>query len=85
MLNYYKANFPRDAKEQLKTELPRIQCPVLMFHGLKDVALLPGALNDTWNWIDNELTLITLPQAGHFVQHDAAELVTQRMVRWLKE
>jgi pimeloyl-ACP methyl ester carboxylesterase len=55
-----------------------------MFHGLKDEALLPGALNDTWNWLDQDLTLVTIPEAGHFVQQDAAEKVTKCMVGWLK-
>ena len=85
MLNYYKANFPRDAEDNTEREFPKVQCSVLMFHGLKDVALLPGALNDTWEWIDKDLTLITIPEAGHFVQHDAAELVTKKMVSWLTE
>ncbi len=83
MLNYYKANFPREAADQPGPEFPPIQCSVLMFHGLKDTALLPGALNGTWNWIARDLTLITIPDAGHFVQHDAAELVTNRLVGWL--
>ena len=56
---------------------------MLLIHGLKDQALLPGALNDTWNWIDKDLTLVTIPGAGHFVQQDAAELVTKTMVSWL--
>ena len=60
-------------------------CPVLMFHGLKDPYLLPGALDGTWNWVDNELTLITLPEAAHFIQHDAADIVTERMVEWLTD
>ena len=85
MLNYYKANYPTEPYEQSTRELPKVTCPVLMFHGLKDTALLPGALNDTWQWIDNELTLITLPDAGHFVQQDAADVVTQRMVQWLTQ
>ncbi len=84
MLNYYKANYPREPytydEEQ---KYPPIKCPVLMFHGLKDVALLPGALNGTWDWIDNDLTLITIPGASHFVQQDAADLVTRNMVSWL--
>jgi epoxide hydrolase 4 len=54
-----------------------------MIHGLKDQALLPGALNDTWKWIDADLTLVTIPSAGHFVQQDAAELVTRTMTTWL--
>ena len=41
---------------------PPIKCPVLLIHGLKDQALLPGALNDTWNWIDADLTLVTIPR-----------------------
>jgi pimeloyl-ACP methyl ester carboxylesterase len=52
---------------------------------LKDPALLPGALNGTWDWIDNQLTLVTIPKAGHFVQQDAAQVVTKTMVRWLTD
>jgi pimeloyl-ACP methyl ester carboxylesterase len=84
MLNYYKANYPREPYDQPAEALPPVKCPVLMIHGLKDSALLPGALNDTWNWIDNELMLVTLPSAGHFVQQDAAESVTRTIVSWLK-
>jgi epoxide hydrolase 4 len=85
MLNYYKANYPRDPAEATKISqavLP-VKCPVLLVHGLKDQALLPGALNDTWNWIDSDLTLVTIPGAGHFVQQDAADLVTRTIVAWL--
>jgi pimeloyl-ACP methyl ester carboxylesterase len=86
MLNYYKANYPRepyaDAQDQ---KLPPVKCSVLMFHGLGDTALLPGALNGTWNWLESDLTLVTIPGASHFVQQDASELVTKRMVSWLTE
>ncbi len=93
MLNYYKANYPRlpapaananavSAKEAAP-QFPPVKCQVLLIHGLKDQALLPGALNDTWKWLDNDLTLVTIPHAGHFVQQDAAELVTKSMVSWL--
>ena len=61
----------------------KVQCPVLMFHGLGDTALLAPALNGTWDWIDKDLTLTTVPGAGHFVQADAAELVTRTMRAWL--
>lgn len=82
MLNYYKANYPRPPYKDEKT-YPAVKCPVLMFHGLDDPYLLPGALNDTWKWVEKDLTLITIPKAGHWVHHDAKELVTARMVRWL--
>lgn len=84
MLNYYKANYPREPyDESASADLPKVRCPVLMFHGLKDKALLPGALNDTWNWLEQDLTLITIPGADHFVQQDAAEMVTKWMALWL--
>jgi len=84
MLNFYKANYPREPYTQPKQPSPRIQCSVLMFHGLKDKALLPSGLNDTWNWLDKDLTLVTIPDAGHFVQHDASDLVTKTMLLWLQ-
>jgi pimeloyl-ACP methyl ester carboxylesterase len=84
MLNYYKANYPREPYEQPKDDIPKIKCSVLMIHGLKDKALLPGALNDTWQWLERDLTLVTLPNAGHFVQQDASETVTRTIVNWLK-
>jgi pimeloyl-ACP methyl ester carboxylesterase len=82
MLNYYKANYPREPYKDDRT-FPPVKCPVLMIHGLKDQYLLPGALNDTWNWVEKDLTLVTVPQAGHFVHRDAPEFVTRTMVRWL--
>ena len=82
MLNYYKANYPRPPYLDERT-YPPVRCPVLMLHGLDDPYLLPGALNDTWNWLESDLTLVTIPKAGHWVHHDAADLVTQRIERWL--
>ncbi len=82
MLNYYKANYPREPYRPMG-QLPKVKCPVLMIHGLKDTALLPGALNDTWKWLEKDLTLVTVPDAGHFVQQDAAALVTRQMTKWL--
>jgi pimeloyl-ACP methyl ester carboxylesterase len=82
MLNYYKINYPREPYKDDR-EFPPVKCPVLMIHGLQDRYLLPGALNDTWKWVEKDLTLVTVPKAGHFVHRDAAPLVTRTMVRWL--
>jgi pimeloyl-ACP methyl ester carboxylesterase len=91
MLNYYKANYPRDPADaaaridasRADQAFPAVKCPVLLIHGLKDQALLPGALNDTWNWVEGDLTLLTIPSANHFVQQDASDLVTKTMLGWL--
>ncbi len=83
MLYYYKRHYPREPYKEMGTPEVRVQVPVLMFHGLKDPYLLPGALNGTWEWVGKDLTLVTIPEAGHFVQQDAAELVTRTMEGWL--
>ena len=83
MLNYYKANYPREPYTEDDSPLIKVKCPVLLIHGLDDWALLPGALNDTWEWLDSDLTLVTIPGAGHFVQQDAADLVSRTMKMWL--
>lgn len=83
MLNYYKANYPREPYTEATQDFPQVKCPVLIFHGLKDTALLSGALNGTWNWVDNQVTLVTLPNAGHWVHWDEADTVTKTMVKWL--
>lgn len=83
MLNYYKANYPSVPSAGETSRFPKVQCPVLMFHGLDDQALLPGALNGTWEWVESDLTLVTIPGAGHFVQQDAGEVVSQTMRDWL--
>ena len=82
MLAYYKQNYPAPDAEPGPPP-PRLAMPVLMFHGLEDRALPSDGLNHTWDWLDGDLTLVTVPGAGHFVQQDAAELVTSTMQWWL--
>lgn len=85
MLNYYKRNYPRQsgADAPAPPEMPKVQAPVLMFHGLRDTALHSDGLNGTWNWVAKDLTIVTAPESGHFVQQDAADLVTTTMKWWL--
>jgi pimeloyl-ACP methyl ester carboxylesterase len=84
MLNYYKANYPKEPYKD-DQDFPPVKCPVLLIHGLGDPYLLAGALNDTWNWVEKDLTILTIPKAGHFVHRDASKLVTQTIVRWLAQ
>jgi len=87
MLAYYKRNFPPlppEGSTPPSPDLtPRLSMPVLMFHGLKDTALHSDGLNNTWDWIDADTTIVSAPDAGHFVQQDAAELVSTTMKWWL--
>jgi len=84
MLHYYKQNYPRPPYKENTSPVTKVKMPVLMFHGLDDKALLPGALNDTWDWLEKDLTLVTIPGADHFVQQDAAQKVSRTMKMWLK-
>jgi len=83
MLNYYKANYPREPYKEDTSPVVKTQMPVLEFHGLKDTALLAGALDNTWDWMGKDYTLVTIPDAGHFVQQDASDLVSRTMKAWL--
>lgn len=83
MLNFYKRNYPREPYTEDTSPVIKVKASVLMIHGLGDTALLPGALNDTWQWLEKDLTLVTIPGAGHFVQQDASDLVTRSIRMWL--
>ena len=84
MMNYYRANYPREPYDSgAFVEIDRIQAPVLQFHGLSDTALLPGALNDTWEELDQDWTLVTIPGAGHWPHHDKPDVVTNMIKAWL--
>ena len=82
MLNYYRAVWP--VLQAGGLEVPDLDMPVLQFHGLKDTAVDKDGLRDTWNWITQDYTLVTIPTAGHWVQTEAADMVTTTMKWWLK-
>jgi pimeloyl-ACP methyl ester carboxylesterase len=83
MLSYYQQNYPRPPYQEDTSPLVKIQCPVLQIHSLADKYLLPGALNGTWEWVEQDYTLTTLPGVEHFVQADAADFVTRTIASWL--
>jgi pimeloyl-ACP methyl ester carboxylesterase len=83
MLNYYRANYPDTPYPETVPDFPVLQIPVLLFHGLADTALHHHGLNNTWEWIGKDLTLVTVPGAGHWVHHDARELVNGTLRDWL--
>lgn len=84
MLSYYKANYPREPYTLDTTPLVKVKAPVLVIHGLTDQFLMAGALNNTWELVENDLTITTIPKAGHFIQHEAPELVTRTILSWLR-
>ena len=89
MMNYYRANYPRgtgaDAAAAPAQPLPMIQAPVLVIHGMKDTALNAAGHNGTWDHVNADTTILMVPTAGHFVQHDAEGLVNKTVRDWLNE
>ena len=84
MMNYYRANYPRAPYDSGPfVELNRIQAPVLQFHGLADTALLPDALNNTWDELDQDWTLVTIPGVSHWPHHEKPDMVSNMIKAWL--
>ncbi len=83
MMAYYQRNYPRPPYAAPAGSVTPLAVPTLMVHGLKDTALLSPALNGTWDWVD-DFTLVTIPEAGHFVQQDAAAKLSRAMKMWLR-
>jgi pimeloyl-ACP methyl ester carboxylesterase len=83
MVDYYRQNYPREPYVPDTSPLVKVRAPVLMIHGLDDPFLLPGALDGTWQWVDNTLTVVTLPHVGHFVLRDAPAQVVPLVRNWL--
>jgi pimeloyl-ACP methyl ester carboxylesterase len=85
MMNYYRANYPRGVGETATPPPapPRIKVPVLVIHGMKDTALNAAGHAGTWNYVDADTTIVMVPTAGHFVQHDAEALVDRTIKDWL--
>jgi pimeloyl-ACP methyl ester carboxylesterase len=84
MLHYYQANYPKEPYQAPQGMPAKVQVPTLLIHGLNDKALLSEGLNGVWNYVSADLTITTIPGADHFVQQDAAELVSRTMLAWLK-
>lgn len=87
MMNYYRANYPKGAGAEAPApqSFPPIKAPVLVIHGMKDTALNAAGHNGTWEHVQADTTLLMVPTAGHFVQHDAESLVNRTIRDWLNE
>jgi len=87
MMNYYRANYPAGANAPPANapppSFPKIAVPLLVIHGMKDQALLSSGHNDTWEQAAKDTTVLMIPDANHFVQHDAADLVNKTIRSWL--
>lgn len=88
MLNYYRANYPKtptDKSGLMAADAPMISVPVLVIHGMKDKALNAAGHAGTWDHVSQDTTVLMIPSADHFVQHDAEALVNKTIRSWLDD
>lgn len=83
MMNYYRANYPRGTESGPEVPFPLVKVPVLVIHGMKDTALNAAGHSGTWDHVAADTTILMIPTAGHFVQHDAQDLVDRTVKDWL--
>jgi pimeloyl-ACP methyl ester carboxylesterase len=81
-MSYYRRNYPKEPYQI--PQIPKIQVPVLQFHGLANKALLAPALNNTWEHLAKDWTLVTLPGVDHWAHVQQPEKVTQTIRWWLR-
>jgi pimeloyl-ACP methyl ester carboxylesterase len=92
MLNWYRASdilVPapgEDAEAPAWTRLPfpRLTVPTLVVWALKDVALLPVQLAGLHDLVD-DLRIVTVPEAGHFVPWERPEPVIAAIRDFIQE
>ena len=90
MLNWYRASpmqvpdmdAPAVSTPFLDRPFPKLTMPVLVIWGIGDQALLPCQLEGLEDHID-DLTIVRVPDAGHFVPWEAPDQVTMAMEAWL--
>lgn len=90
MFNWYRASpmevppvdGPVARPPFLDKPFPKPAMPVLIIWGMKDPALLPCQLDGLADHVD-DLTIVRVPEAGHFAPWEAPEAVTRAMLDWL--
>ncbi|MGI8640444.1 MAG: alpha/beta fold hydrolase [Pyrinomonadaceae bacterium] len=81
-LNYYRANI---LKRLFSKNRETIKVPTLFIYGEKDTAILPETVKGIGEIIDAPYQEIRIPDAAHWVQQEAAEVVTDSLREFLAE
>jgi epoxide hydrolase 4 len=83
MINYYRAALRQSPRGALSRLRP-IEAPTLVIWGERDQHLGAELAEPKRELVPN-VRMEWLPQAGHFVQHDAAERVNELLIEFLRE
>ena len=83
MINYYRAALRRSPRETL-AQLRPIQAPTMVIWGMHDRHLGSELAEPASEWVPN-LRMERIPEATHWVQHDAPERVNELLIDFLGE
>lgn len=83
-INYYRANILKRLFGKT-TNPAKIKVPTIFIYGEKDTAVLPETVKGIGEMIDAPFEEFFIPDAGHWVQQEAAETVTQILREFLAE
>ena len=83
-INYYRADilkrlFSNSANRE------KIKVPTLFIYGEKDAAVLPETVKNVGEAVGAPYSEIRIPDAGHWVQQEAAEIVTDSLREFLNK
>ncbi|MEJ7862631.1 MAG: alpha/beta hydrolase [Pyrinomonadaceae bacterium] len=83
-LNYYRANFFRLFSASSDSN-KKIRVPTLFIYGENDHAILPETVKGIAEFIDAPYEEFHIPTAGHWVQQEESETVTQILREFLAD
>jgi pimeloyl-ACP methyl ester carboxylesterase len=92
MLNWYRASklivpppgIELPLPDWVLHAFPKVQVPTLVIWGMRDKALLPIQLEGLDSLV-NDLTIVRIPDAGHFVPWEKPEAVAAALRPFLAE
>jgi pimeloyl-ACP methyl ester carboxylesterase len=88
-INFYRANFPRmffsNTGSPQTEQTDKIRVPALFIYGEKDRFIMRETVKNVGEFIDAPFEEFHIPDAGHWVQQEAAETVTQILREFLAD
>jgi pimeloyl-ACP methyl ester carboxylesterase len=85
MLNYYRGILRGGGMKRMAARgFPAIETPTLLLWGRADPILVPSVLDGADEYL-KDMTLRFIPDAGHWVQQEAPEIVNEMLAAWLRD
>lgn len=84
MLNYYRANILKRLFAKSENQ-PKIKVPTVFIYGEQDKAVLPETVKGVGEAIEASFEEFHIPTAGHWVQQEASDAVTEILREFLAD